>query len=107
MQVAVVGFGSMGLGIASSLLRSRFDITGFDSNSNKEKEFVSKGGSTDFLTEMVSNFDVIVIVVPNALQTDMILFGDSGIVSEMKSKSLIMVCTMVSPNLDSTMRQKC
>ena len=43
--VAVIGLGSMGFGMATSLRRAGFAVTGCDVSAESVKQFVADGGS--------------------------------------------------------------
>ena len=44
MQVAVIGLGSMGFGMAASLARAGFEVTGFDVRSESVARFSAEHG---------------------------------------------------------------
>ena len=107
LKVAVVGLGSMGYGIASSLLRSGHETYGFDINDAQMKRFQGEGGSKGELTEIASDLDALIVVVLNAAQTEEVLFGDAGVVADMKPGSLVMACATVPPEFARSMEAKC
>ena len=43
-EILVVGLGSMGLGIAQSLLRAGYKVYGQDKNPNQVEKFIKYGG---------------------------------------------------------------
>jgi 3-hydroxyisobutyrate dehydrogenase len=77
--VAVIGLGSMGLGVATSLLRSGVPVSGYDPSGEAMAKFVSAGGrpAPDAPTA-ARDADVVIVVVVNATQTDAVLFGADG-----------------------------
>jgi 3-hydroxyisobutyrate dehydrogenase-like beta-hydroxyacid dehydrogenase len=100
-EILVVGLGSMGLGIAQSLLRAGYKVYGQDKNPNQVQQFVNSGGiDTNILFD---NLEAVIIVVLNEKQTREILFGKDGLAKKLKTNSLIMVCTTVSPNFAKEM----
>lgn len=96
--IGVVGLGSMGLGIAVSLLRDGVATYGFDLNQHRTDQFQSAGGRVGTLSNVVGDLDVIVLVVVNAEQVKSILFGASGIAADMKTGALIVAC----PTMNAT-----
>ena len=53
-NIAVFGLGSMGFGIALSILRAGHTTYGFDVASDPVARFVSEGGKTGDITEIIS-----------------------------------------------------
>lgn len=97
-SVAVVGLGSMGLGMARSLIRAGHDVRGFDISADALSALQTAGGSAgNNPADAVAGADVAVIVVVNAAQTESVLFGENGVVSAMKSGGVIIACATISP----------
>src|SRR5258705_10644551 len=79
-RVAVIGLGSMGFGMATSLRRAGLDITGCDVSDDAVARFVADGGrGARTPAEAAKGADIIVSVVVNAAQTETILFGKDGV----------------------------
>src|SRR5947207_3285543 len=90
-RVAVIGLGSMGYGMATSLRRAGFDVTGCDVSADSVKRFVADGGRGAATPgEAARHATVIVSVVVNAAQTEAILFGRDG-VAETLAKDAVFV----------------
>lgn len=107
LKIAVVGLGSMGYGIASSLLRSGHETYGFDINDAQMARFQDEGGSKGELKDIASDLDALIVVVLNATQTEDVLFGEAGIVAHMKAGSVVMACATVPPEFARSMEAKC
>ena len=106
-NVAVVGLGSMGYGIASSLLRDGHQTHGFDINPEQTKRFFDEGGTPGELDKIVGELDALIVVVLNAAQTEDVLFGDNGVVEHMKPGSVVLACATVPPDFARTMEARC
>jgi L-threonate 2-dehydrogenase len=79
-QVAVIGLGSMGFGMAQSLKRAGFAVTGCDVNEAAVAHFVAEGGNgATIAADAARDADIVVSVVLNAAQTEAILFGPGGV----------------------------
>src|ERR1700733_6761436 len=79
-RIAVVGLGSMGFGMATSLKRAGFAVTGCDVSADAVARFVADGGAgAKTPAEAAKGADIIVSVVVNAAQTEAILFGRDGV----------------------------
>ena len=106
-KVCVIGLGSMGFGIASSLIKNGHDVYGLDKDKNHTDRLQKAGGKNDELSKICKIVDVVVIVVLNSIQTEQILFGKHGIVEQLNKETLIIVCTTVSPQFAREMAEKC
>jgi len=105
-HVAVIGLGSMGYGIARSLLRAGHVTYGFDISPQQQQRFRNEGGSEGNLDDIVSELDAVVVVVLNADQTETVLFA-SELVSKMKSCSVVVSCATVPPAFARQMETRC
>ena len=106
-KVCVIGLGSMGFGIASSLIKNGHDVYGLDKDKNHTDRLQKAGGKNEELSKICKIVDVVVIVVLNSIQTEQILFGKHGIVEQLNKETLIIVCTTVSPQFAREMAEKC
>lgn len=97
-SVAIIGLGSMGLGIARSLMRAGYEGRGCDPDKDALEKFAAAGGVVcDTPAAAVHNADVVVVAVVNAAQTRTVLFGPNGAVSAMKQGSVIVSSATMSP----------
>jgi len=99
-NVAVFGLGSMGYGIASSLLKAGAAVTGFDVVAAQIDKLVCEGGLRNDVTAVGPSLDTAVVVVLNAAQTRSVLFGDDGVVAHMS-------CATVAPEFAREMAARC
>ena len=106
-KVCVIGLGSMGFGIASSLIKNGHEVYGLDKDKNHTDKLQKAGGKIEELSKICKIVDVVVIVVLNSIQTEQILFGKHGIVEQLNKETLIIVCTTVSPQFAREMAEKC
>jgi 3-hydroxyisobutyrate dehydrogenase len=78
-RVAVIGLGSMGMGIAHSLRRAGFDVVGCDVNPATAERFVREGGrAAPDPASAAADVEVLICVVVNAAQAEAVLFGENG-----------------------------
>lgn len=98
-KVCVIGLGSMGFGMAASLLRHGFAVTGFDVNPDAMHRLVQQGGTAATSpAEAAGAADVILCVVVNAAQTDAVLFGATGAATRAAPGAVILSCATMSPD---------
>ena len=99
-RAAVIGLGSMGSGIALSLLRAGFDVCGCDANASAMERFAAQGGkSAATPAKAAKGADIVISVVVNAAQTEMILFGDNGLATAMPAGSVLISSATMDPEL--------
>ncbi len=104
-SVAVYGLGSMGYGIAQSVLRAGHATWGVDINTSAMAQFRDEGGEASAVE--ASALDVVVVVVLNAAQTESVLFGEAGVVSGMKPGASVIACATVPPDFARDMEARC
>lgn len=95
--VGVVGLGSMGHGIAASLLRAEFETQGFDIDPSRVVMFEKEGGQNIAGADLRGAFDVLVIVVVNFQQMTDILFGKDSVAAYLAPGGLVIGCPTISP----------
>jgi putative dehydrogenase len=98
-QICVIGLGSMGFGMAASLLRRGFEVTGCDVNDLTMTRFAEIGGRTAAKPLLAAQgADVVIVVVVNAAQTEAVLLGAEGAVSAMAPDGVVTACATMSPD---------
>lgn len=103
MKVAVVGLGSMGYGMAASLIRAGHAVQGRDVNPQAVARLTADGGRN----LAAADLDAAVIVVLNAAQVEVVLFGPDAIVPQMRPGSVVMCCVTVAPDFAKRMEARC
>lgn len=134
-NVAVFGLGSMGFGVATSLVRAGHRTHGFDVNADAVGRFVGEGGATGEAADVAGSLDAVVVVVLNAAQTEAVLFGapggpsggaggvhvagagggpadgegvaGSGIVARLRAGAVVVACATVPPAFARDMAARC
>jgi len=100
LRVAVIGLGSMGYGMATSLRRAGFAVTGCDVSPETVARFVAEGGrGAATPAEAAAQADVVVSVVVNAAQTEVILFGDHGAADTLSEGAVVVSCATMDPDV--------
>ena len=99
-KAAVIGLGSMGLGMALSLLRAGFDVTGCDVSPASVARLVEAGANAARSpAEAVRDAGIVVSVVVNAAQTEQVLFGEGGAASAMKPGAVFISSATMDPEV--------
>jgi 3-hydroxyisobutyrate dehydrogenase len=98
LTAAVIGLGSMGMGMALSLKRAGLDVLGADVSGEAVSRFVEAGGrGASNLAEEIKDADIVVSVVVNAAQTEAILFGPLGIAAGMRRGTVFVSSATMDP----------
>lgn len=96
---AVIGLGSMGFGVASSLVRGGFEVAGFDVNPDAMDRLEHEGGrQAETPMAACQGADVVICLVVNAEQTGTTLFGENGAAGGMAAGGTILSCATMSPD---------
>lgn len=99
-RIAVIGLGSMGFGMATSLLRAGFAVTGCDVSADSIGRFKAGGGQgTTSPAEAVRDAEIVVSVVVNAAQTEAILFGNDGALDAMAPGAVFVSAATMDPEI--------
>ena len=96
----MIGLGSMGFGMATSLLRAGFDVTGCDVSADAVARFVAEGGGgARTPAEAAGGADIVVSVVVNAAQTETILFGEDGVAETLAKDAVFISSATMDPDV--------
>lgn len=99
-RIAVIGLGSMGFGMATSLLRAGFAVTGCDVSADSVARFKATGGQGAVTpAEAVHDAEIIVSVVVNAAQTEAVLFGKDGALEAMAPGAVFVSAATMDPEI--------
>ncbi len=99
-RIAVIGLGSMGFGMATSLLRAGFAVTGCDVSADSVARFKATGGrGAARAAEAVRDAEIVVSVVVNAAQTEAILFGNDGALDAMAPGAVFVSAATMDPEI--------
>ncbi|RWD49936.1 MAG: NAD(P)-dependent oxidoreductase [Mesorhizobium sp.] len=100
LRVAVIGLGSMGFGMAASLRRAGFEVTGFDVNEQIVARLVANGGrGAQTPAQAAQAADIVVSVVVNAAQTEAILFGADGVAETLPDGAVFVSSATMDPDV--------
>ena len=98
--VAVIGLGSMGFGMATSLRRAGFEVTGCDVSADAVARFVAEGGQgASTPADGARQAGILVSVVVNAAPTETILFGKNGVAETMAKDAVFISSATMDPDV--------
>ncbi|OXY81287.1 L-threonate dehydrogenase [Oceanimonas doudoroffii] len=107
-RIGLVGLGSMGMGMAKSLIRAGFDTLGFDLNPDacaalSEAGAVAAGPSA---LPYAAELDALVLVVVNGAQVESVLFGEHGVAKALRPGSLVVICSTMAASQTKAVHQR-
>jgi 3-hydroxyisobutyrate dehydrogenase len=98
--VAVIGLGSMGLGMARSLLRAGFSVTGCDVSDSPRERLEAAGGRFAASPALAADgADCVIAVVVNGAQTEAVLFGPDGCAEAMADGGVFVSSATMAPSV--------
>jgi len=98
VPVGVIGLGSMGLGVARSLLRAGFPAHAYDVRPTVVDDFVVEGGiAAASPAALGTQVRTLIVLVVNAEQTDAVLFGPNGAAATLAKGSVVITSATVAP----------
>jgi 3-hydroxyisobutyrate dehydrogenase len=96
--VGVIGLGSMGLGVARTLLGKGFSVCAYDVRPQVVKDFARQGGKACASpAEVGAKSQIVIVLVVNAEQTYEALLGRNGAVPRMSRGSVVIASSTVAP----------
>src|SRR3954468_13560832 len=99
-RIAVIGLGSMGYGMATSLKRAGHAVAGCDVSADSAKRFVADGGRGAATPAAAARDAAIVVsVVVNAAQTETILFGNNGVAETLAKEAVFVSSATMDPDV--------
>lgn len=98
-RVGFIGLGSMGGGMAGSLLAKEFAVRGNDVRAEAVAALVQQGATAARTpAEAAEGADLLIVVVVNADQAEAVLFGADGGADVLAEGATVMLCSTVAPD---------
>jgi len=106
-EVGVIGLGSMGMGVARTLLAKGFVTHAFDISQHALDVIAAAGGVTHATPAALGRkADVVIVLVVNAEQTESVLFGSDGVVATLKPGSVVVASATVAPEYAASVGER-
>ncbi|MBK8018065.1 MAG: NAD-binding protein [Betaproteobacteria bacterium] len=97
-KVGVIGLGSMGMGVAKTLVSKGFEVHACDVRPEVVAGFVKDGGIAAATPgDLGAAVPIAIVLVVNADQTEQVLFGPEGAVERMAPGSVVIASSTVAP----------
>lgn len=98
-KTAIIGLGSMGLGMAGNILSAGIPLSGFDISPDSLARFGDLGGTpAKSARDAALGASLLVVMVVSAEQASDALFGSGGAAAAMAEGGVVMLCSTVAPS---------
>jgi len=95
-KAAIVGLGSMGMGMARSAHAAGLQVVGCDLNETARRDLEAAGAATaETAVDAAAVADAVAVVVVNAQQTEAVLFGPGGAAEGLAPGAVVLGCATV------------
>ena len=95
-KIGFIGLGAMGIGMAASLCRARFAVTGHDLREEALARLVERGGARATTPEDAARgAQLLFVMVLNDAQVEAVLFRPNGLLETMTAGT-VMVCSTIA-----------
>lgn len=99
LKIGFVGLGSMGMGMACSLVKAGFSVKGYDIREPVQEAFSAAGGvGVSSVADAATDVDLFIILVVNSEQADDVLFGSGNAANVLPRGSAVFLGSTVSPD---------
>jgi len=106
-QVGVIGLGSMGGGVAKSLLRNGFPVTVCDVRPAVVESFVALGAKpATSPAELAAACTIVIVLVVNAEQVESVMFGADGAAPALPPGSTVVMSVTLPPDYAEKLAQR-
>jgi 4-hydroxybutyrate dehydrogenase/sulfolactaldehyde 3-reductase len=96
--ILFVGLGTMGLPMATNLVKAGFDVVGHDRNPAAVSSLVAAGGRASIgLAAALREADVVVTMLPDDAIVDQVLGGEDGVVAQARPGALLIEMSTTAP----------
>ena len=104
-RVLFVGLGTMGLPMASNVVRAGLPVAGLDANSTAVERFVGAGGRAASDAD-IREADFIVTMVPDDAAVRAVLGGENGLIARAKAGAMIVEMSTTAPSTKTELAAK-
>ncbi len=106
-SVGVIGLGSMGMGVARTLVAKGFSTHAFDLRTSARNAFANAGGTAHRNpAEMAAHCSIVIVLVVNAKQTSDVLLGENGALSALRPGSIVVASATVPPEFAASLGER-
>ncbi|MCC5996224.1 MAG: 3-hydroxyisobutyrate dehydrogenase [Oceanicaulis sp.] len=95
-QIAFIGLGNMGSGMAANLIKAGQDVRAFDLNAEAVAQLVSKGArAADSVAQAAQGADAVVTMLPAGPHVHSVYDGPDGVLAHAPAGAVLMDCSTI------------
>jgi 2-hydroxy-3-oxopropionate reductase len=99
-QVAFIGLGIMGAPMAANLVKTGFEVTGYNRSPARVEQLAAAGGrGAQDIAEAVRDADVVATMVPDSPDVRAVLAGEGGVFEHAKAGALVIDFSTIRPDV--------
>jgi len=99
-KVGFIGLGTMGVPMASTLLKARFPLQVWNRTPEKARDLVQEGAVLAPTPALAAKgTDVVIVMVADDAALDTVLFGEGGLSRGLKRGAVLVNCSTTSPGI--------
>ena len=109
LKVGFVGLGAMGVGMATSLVKAGFNVSGYDVYQPSVDRFLTVGRTSAAAgspSEAAVDAQVFILMVQNASQVDEVLFGKARAAESLPNGAVVILNSTVPPSFVRILRKR-
>ena len=105
--IGFIGLGIMGRGMSLNLLKAGYAVTVWNRTASRADDIVKAGGQVgDSPADVASKSDIIMTVVSDTPDVEAVILGDNGVIQGVKSGSLVIDMSTISPQTTREIAEK-
>src|SRR5829696_936377 len=98
--VGFIGLGIMGAPMAANLVKTGFDVIGYNRTPDKVQALVEQGGrGAEGIAEVVRGVDVVVTMLPDSADVLEVTTGPGGVFEHAESETLYVDMSSIQPDV--------
>lgn len=97
-QIAFIGLGAMGAGMADNLLKAGFPVRGYDVDPTRAERLEAAGGHfAASAADAARDCAVLVVIVMSQPQVEEVLFGTGNALETLDDNAVVLLCATTDP----------
>ena len=97
-RIAFIGLGTMGLPMATNLVRGGHDVRGYNRSPGRTATFAEAGGTAArSIADAVRNAEVVITMLPDSPDVEAVVLGDEGVLSAAGPDTLLIDMSTIAP----------
>ncbi len=102
MKIGFIGLGNMGKPMALNLIKSGYELTGFDIQRSSTDVIVEAGGKrADTIDEVILAAELILTSLPSSEACEQVYLGENGLLAKVPQDVILVDTSTVAPDLEN------